>query len=113
MFQADVENLRIIRMDEDMPHMLSVWRTRVAPLGFDLRRQILNARQFLPALAAVLAAVEMNRLDTDVDDLLIGGIDGHGPDVSFEHPAPTLAGVVRAIESVLRDTEVNDVGLAS
>jgi hypothetical protein len=64
MFQADMENLRFIWMDEDMAHMLSVWRARVAPLCFDLRGQILNARQFLPALAAVLAAVEMNRLDT-------------------------------------------------
>ena len=55
----------------------------------------------------------MNRFDTDVDDSVIGGIDGHGADVAFEYPAPTLTGIARAIEPVLGDTEIDDVGLAS
>ena len=36
MFQADVENFRIIGVDEDMAYMLSVRRPRIAPFGFDL-----------------------------------------------------------------------------
>jgi hypothetical protein len=50
-FQADVENLRIIRMNEDMAHMLSVRRPRIAPFRFHLRRQILyavNSSHFSP-----------------------------------------------------------------
>ena len=36
MFQADVENFRIIGVDEDMAYMLSMRRPRIAPFGFDL-----------------------------------------------------------------------------
>src|SRR5262245_53357995 len=100
-------------MDEDMPHMFSVRRARVAPLGFDLRGQILNARQFLPALTAVFAAVKMNRLDSHLDDLFICRIDSDRPDVAFKHSEPIFPGVVGAIEPVLCDAEIDDIGLAS
>src|SRR4051812_39913005 len=48
MLQADVENLWIVRMDEDVTHVLSVRRPRIAPLSFDLRWQVLNTGQLLP-----------------------------------------------------------------
>ena len=100
MLQTDVKNVRIIRMDENMAHMLSVRRLRIGPFGFHLRGQILNARKLLPALTAVFSSVEMDRLDTDVYDALIGRVHRHGANVAFEYAAPTLAGIIGAIEAV-------------
>ena len=69
-----------------------------------------DPEQVLPALAAILATVKVNRFDTHIDDMLIRGIDGDGADVAFEHPAPTLTGIFGAIETVLSDAEIDDVG---
>jgi hypothetical protein len=109
-FQADVENFRIIGVDENMAYMLSVRRPRIAPFGFDVWRQILDAGQFLPSLAAILATVQVNRFDTHIDDSLIRGIDGYSADVAIEHPAPTLTGIVGAVEAILGNTEIDNVG---
>jgi len=101
MLQTDVKNVRLIGMDEDMAHMLSVRRLRIGPFSFNLRRQVLNTLKLLPALTAVFGPVEMDGLDTDVDDALIGGVHRHRANVAFKHTAPTLAGIIGTVEAVI------------
>ena len=96
-----------------MAHVLAVRRTRESPFLFHFRRQSLNADELFPALAAVFAAIQMDRFDADVDNLLIGRINGHGANVTFKDPIPAHSSVIGSIEPILRNAKIDDIGLAA
>src|SRR5438132_12195217 len=110
-FQTDKENFWITGMDENMPDMLPMRRPGITPVFLHLGWQLLNTRQLLPAVAAIFAAVQVNRFDTDIDHAFIGWVHRNGADISFEHPAPALAGVIRPVKAILSNTEIDNVGL--
>ena len=51
--------------------------------------------------ADVGQGAEMDGLDTDVYDALIGGVDRHRANVAFKLTAPTLAGIIGTVEAVI------------
>src|SRR5262245_28259022 len=98
-------------MHEDMPDMLAMRRARNAAMLLYFVRQVLHAHQFLPPLAAVFAAIQMDRLDADIDHVGVGRIHRYGAHVALEHSAPGLASIDGLIKTILSDAKVNDVRL--
>jgi hypothetical protein len=70
----------------------------------------LDANKLLPIPTSVFGPIEMDGLDADVHDALIGRIHRHSPNVAFEDTPPALARVIGSIQAVLRDAQIDDVG---
>src|ERR1044071_8590920 len=97
-------------MDKDIAHVALVRRLRKAPVFLHFIGKRFQRAQFIPALAAVLAAEKPYRLDAGINHIVARRIDGDGADVAFEHPLPGVSPVARAIETVVRHTDVDALG---
>src|ERR1051326_2420927 len=97
-------------MDEDIAHVALVRRLGKAPVFLHFIGKRFQRAQFIPALAAVLAAEKPYRLDAGIDDIVARRIDGDGSNVAFEDPIPRFSRVGRAIETVVRHADVDALG---
>jgi hypothetical protein len=67
-FDRKVEDLGIIGVNENMPHVTFVLRLWRFPMTLNLVRQIEQVLQLLPRIALVLAPVEAHRFRSHVHD---------------------------------------------
>src|SRR5262249_38600426 len=91
-----------------------VGEMRVAAIGNSLllarlRRQGLKRRDLLPAVAAILPALERNRLGAGIDDAIVMGIDRDGTQIAIQQLRPVAAAIRAAIEPVMRHAGKNDL----
>src|SRR5262245_19205391 len=106
MFQQNKQQVLIIRMNKNMPHM---WLFNTAQSGRHipflryLFREVEHAVQRLPLRPAVLTAKQTNRTDAHVNDPFVMEVHGEGPHISFHDLLPRFASVPCPITSVKGD----------
>ena len=70
-------------------------RLRIPPVFLHRLRQLFQCGDFLPAVAAIIAAKQSYRFDAGVYDFVVSRIDSHRANVAVEQSNPTLAAVSR------------------
>src|SRR5687768_15738298 len=95
-----------------MTHMAVMRRLGEVPLVLNLCRHLDERLEFLPRIAAVLAAIEMNRFSSGIDHSIIGRVDRDPANVALERPLPVFAGIFSAIQTVESHPGKNNLGRA-
>src|SRR5712692_3565281 len=63
-------------------------------------RQTLERGDFLPGIAAILAAMQVDRLGPGIDDAIVSRIDGDRADVPVQDFAPVPCGIIGSVQAV-------------
>src|SRR5262249_53210940 len=103
MFQQNKQQVLIIGMNKNMPHM-GLFNTAQSGWHIPFLRylfgEVEHAVQRFPLRAAVLTAKKTNRTDTHVNDSFVMRIYSEGPHISFHDLLPRPAGVPCPITAV-------------
>src|SRR5262249_56183081 len=91
-----------------MTHVALMRRLRKIPLVFYFLRHFYERLDFFPRIPAILAAIQVNRLGSSVNDPVIGGIHGDPANIALQHPIPVPTVVSGAIEAVESNSREND-----
>jgi hypothetical protein len=83
MFDAEIDDARVVGMDEDITNVALVRLLREPPVLASGFRHVLQRGQFLPMIATVLAAIERNGFDAGIDDLVNRRINGNRTDIAI------------------------------
>jgi len=110
--QRENDDVRVIGMYEDVGHVPPVRWLRPPPVELHLVGEVLQAGQLLPAVAAILAAIEMDGAGTGVDHVFVGRIQRNGMYVSLQQLRPAAPTVVGAVEALGVAGDVDALGIA-
>ena len=91
----------------NVAHVAMMRRLRIPPVFAHRLRQLFQCGDFLPAVAAIIAAKQSHRFDAGVNDFVVRRIDRHRANVAVEHFNPALAAISRSIKSVVSNADEN------
>src|SRR5262245_1843341 len=92
-----------------MTHVALMRGLRKIPLVFYFLRHFYERLDFFPRISAILAAIQMNRLGSSVNDPVIGRIYSDPANIALQHPIPVPPVVSGAIEAVESHSCENDL----
>src|SRR5262245_22924128 len=89
-----------------MTHVALVRGLRKIPLVFYFLRHFYERLDFFPRISGILAAIEMNRFGSSVNDPVIGRIYSDPANIALQHPIPVppvVSGAIETVESYSRE----------
>src|SRR5678816_3421008 len=91
----------------DVAHVAMMRRLRIPPVFTHRLRQFFQCGDFLPAVAAIIAAKQSHRFDAGVNNFVVSRIDSHRANVAVKHFYPTLATISSSIKSIVSNADEN------
>src|SRR5439155_13411043 len=109
-FDAEINDDRIIGMDKNIAHVAEMRRLRKPPVLAHFVGEFFKRGELFPMISAVFAAKKPDGFNAGVDDLVVRRIDGDGANVAVQHLHPALPAVARSIQSVVGHADENPLG---